>query len=153
MTSPSDTRILLDVMCGGLTSVLRMVGYDTAYALDRDAEDDEVLIEVAEAENRLIVTRDRAVARAYEPSVLLEAKDPDEQLCELASAGFVLRLDEPERCSNCNGPLESVESGEMPSYVPDPDEQPIWQCRKCEQYYWIGSHWTDVESRLEAIEE
>ena len=153
MTSPSDTRILLDVMCGGLTSVLRMVGYDTEYALDRDAEEDEVLIEVAEAEDRLIVTRDRAVARAYKPSVLLEAKDPDDQLRELAGAGFELHLEEPERCSNCNGTLEAVETGETPSYVPDPDEQSIWRCRECGQYYWIGSHWTDVKSRLEEIEE
>ena len=151
MASPADTRILLDVMCGGLVSVLRMVGYDTVYALDREAEADEDLLEIADDEARVIVTRDRAVAAAAESSVLIESKDPDEQLGELSAAGFELDLDEPERCSHCNGRLAVVESGERPEHAPDSPDLSVWQCRECGHYYWKGSHWADVEERLEKV--
>ncbi|MFB6269253.1 MAG: Mut7-C RNAse domain-containing protein, partial [Halobacterium sp.] len=34
-----------------------------------------------------------------------------------------------------------------PDYVAD-DADTVWRCTDCGQYFWRGSHWTDVENRL-----
>lgn len=159
MATPTDTRIVLDVMVGGLTSILRMVGYDTVYALDRDAEADEDVIAIAEREDRVVITRDRQIAQRYEPTVLIESKPTDDQLGELHEAGFVLALEEPTRCSSCNGTVARVGGARArslaqegnPSDGPDPTVEPVWQCETCGQFYWKGSHWADVQRRLASV--
>jgi len=151
MPTPTDTRLLLDVMVGGLTSILRMLGYDVVYALDRDAEQDDALTQLAQAENRTVITRDRQIAARYDPTVLLHSTDTDVQLAELHEAGFELSLGEPARCSACNGRLVRVETGPGPAAGPDPEAEAVWQCRECGQYFWQGSHWDDVRDRLASI--
>lgn len=151
MYSPSDTTLCLDVMLGGIVSPLRMVGYDTAYALERDVEADQAVIDLAAREDRLLLTRDREVAAKADPTQLLTETDPQAQLRELADAGFELSLTEPRRCSRCNGLLERLQDGPGPENGPDPETEPVWQCRECGQCYWRGSHWDHLEARLENI--
>lgn len=145
--------LLLDVMVGKLTTYLRMCGYDAAYALDRGVEADDELLAWADREGRLLVTRDAELAGRANSAILLQSLDVADQLAELAAAGFELSLSEPVRCANCNGVLVRVEDGaETPDYAPDTDEQPIWACPDCGQYFWRGSHWADVAKTLEKID-
>lgn len=150
----SDARFLLDAMLGKLARYLRMCGYDTAYALDRGIEDDDRLRDIARAEDRILVTRDQALAARTENALLLESRDIEDQLREIRAAGYELSLDEPARCSACNGPVERVPGDRTtPEYAPDPSAQAVWQCPECGRYFWKGSHWEDVESRLAALGE
>ncbi|NHN58042.1 MULTISPECIES: Mut7-C RNAse domain-containing protein [Halorussus] len=149
--SPVDTRLLLDVMLGKLATYLRMAGYDAAYALDRGIEADDRLLDLADAEDRLLVTRDARLAGQAD-GVLLESRDVTEQLRELAGAEFALGLSEPARCSECNAELVTVESGaETPGYAPDVGETDVWQCPACGRHFWKGSHWDDVEVTLSEL--
>jgi len=148
MPAPEDTRLYLDVMLGGLVSILRMVGYDTAYALDRGVEADDLIVAAAQSEGRVLLTRDTALAARAPESLLVESLDPEDQLAELAAAGYELELTEPTRCSRCNGRLERVERGPGPENGPDPALQPVWRCLDCGQYYWIGSHWENLRAQL-----
>jgi uncharacterized protein with PIN domain len=147
--TPEDTPVCLDVMLGGLKAPLRMIGYDTAYALDRGIEADRDLIELAESEARVLVTRDGPLSDRFDRSVLLYATDPTAQLRELEAAGFELSLAGASRCSACNGSLRRVRDGPGPDEGPDPTVEPVFQCRDCGQHYWRGSHWADLERRLE----
>ncbi|MFW6003110.1 MAG: Mut7-C RNAse domain-containing protein [Halanaeroarchaeum sp.] len=149
MANPEDTALLLDAMVGGIRTVLRMVGYDTAYALDRGVEADDAVQDLAESEGRVLLTRDEALAARTREALLLDAKDADDQLAELAAAGFELALTEPRRCAACNGPLEELSEDERtPEHAPDPAERQCWRCRECGQLFWKGSHWDDVADRL-----
>ncbi len=143
-------RLLLDVMLGKLARYLRMCGYDAAYALDRDEEADDRLLAMARTEGRTLVTRDRGLANRMSDSVLLTARDIEDQLRELRDAGFHLELtDRPARCGQCNGVVEQVAAGEStPGYAPDTSETAIWRCVDCGQYFWKGSHWDDVGETL-----
>ena len=151
--TPEDAALLLDVMLGKLATYLRMCGYDAAYALDRNEEADDRLLEIAREEDRLLITRDVELARrADDRGLLVESKEIIDQLRELASAGFELRLTEPARCSACNAELEAVGRGETtPEYAPDPDEFRTWRCPNCEQHFWKGSHWESVAETLSEI--
>lgn len=146
------TEFLLDVMCGGLAVPLRMCGHDTVYALDHDVERDDRLRRWAEETGRTLVTRDRALAEHTDGAILLEERDPDDQLEELRQAGVSLEPDpEPSRCGRCNGPLSTVPPDTtVPEYAPSPAEVDLWRCMRCGQLFWKGSHWRDVRERLDA---
>lgn len=146
-------RLLLDVMCGGLVAYLRMCNYDTAYAGDRGLEADDDLLAVASEEGRTLVTRDVALATRAADAVLLESREVEGQLAELADAGFDLALaDEPAFCGRCNGSLERVgRSASTPEYAPDPGDVDVWRCRACGQHFWRGSHWDRVAETLAEI--
>jgi hypothetical protein len=153
-----------------------MMNYDTVYALERGLETDEKIQHVAVAEDRLLLTRDVELADCCSSSILLTSTDTDDQLAELASAGFELKLTTPRRCSVCNGRLirlhpmannsavedageESASSGsasvkriqQTPEGVPDPETQAVWRCQNCGQYFWKGSHWENLEQRLQEL--
>lgn len=113
---------MLDVMLGKLAVYLRLCGYDAVYALDRDVEADEAVLELADREGRTVLTRDVHLSTRAERGVLIIKHNPPDQLAELAAVG--LRLEptaEPARCGRCNGSVEAVDEGkETPGYAPDP---------------------------------
>lgn len=148
--TPADTPLLLDVMLGKLATYLRMCGFDTEYALDRGMEADDQLLELAQEEGRLLVTRDSELASRAD-GLLLESLDVTDQLRELSRSGFALELSEPARCAECNGKLVAIESSETPEYAPETDEMQVWRCPDCDQYFWRGSHWESVEETLREL--
>lgn len=144
----SPQRLLLDVMCGGLRSYLRMCGHDTAYALDQRVEADDRLLAIAREEDRTLITRDRQLAARTDTAILLKQTDTVSQLRTLHKAGIRLTLVEPTRCGRCNGPLEPA-TGPRPDYAPS--DQPVWRCENCDQWFWKGSHWNRVRAALQSM--
>jgi Uncharacterized conserved protein len=145
-----DRPLLADAMLGQLVTYLRMCGYDTAYVLDIGLADDDAIRRAARADGRVLLTRDRELAARTPGAVELECRDIEDQLAELAAAGFELSLPaEPQRCSTCNGELAAVDpTVSTPEHAPDPADTGVWQCCSCGQYFWKGSHWDDVAERL-----
>ena len=101
----SAPRLLVDAMLGRLLRWLRLMGYDAAYWRDGS---DEALIAAAQAEDRLIVTRDHTLAgRRGVRALLIAAEGLDEQIAEAraalggAPAPFT-------RCSACGGELTDL---------------------------------------------
>jgi hypothetical protein len=160
-------RFLLDAMLGKLATYLRICGHDAAYGPDEGVEDDDAVMGLSVAEGRTLLTRDVALAGRAPDAVLLETRAVEDQLRELAAAGYDLEpAAEPSRCGRCNGPLDRVGPGEpTPEYAPgpDPDSGPgsdtgrdpagtaVWRCRACGQCFWRGSHWADVAATLTDI--
>nr|WP_267647180.1 Mut7-C RNAse domain-containing protein [Halolamina litorea] len=142
---------MLDVMLGKLATYLRMCGYDTAYALDHGIEADDVIHDLAGAEDRTLLTRDEQLAQRTDGALLLTEREVEGQLRELRDAGVALSLPEqPARCAACNGRVGAVDAGgERPEHVPD-GVQP-YRCRDCGQWFWKGSHWADVRETLAAL--
>jgi uncharacterized protein with PIN domain len=148
---PDEDGLFLDVMLGKLAVYLRMCGYDTAYAGDRDLEADDRLRSVAEGDDRILLTRDVELAERADRAVLLTERDIGGQLDELREVGVRLELAErPERCGRCNGRLDAVAADETtPEYAPNPPAVDCWRCRACGQVFWKGSHWERVRETLE----
>lgn len=145
----SVPRVYLDVMLGSLATILRMAGWDAAYALDEGIEDDADVLAAATADDRVLLTRDRQLAARTPHSLLLTSRSTEGQVAELRSAGFIVSFDAPTRCSACNSRLEPVDGGvATPEGVPDPSETRVWRCSECGQHFWKGSHWDDVVARL-----
>lgn len=141
------TGFVADAMLGKLVTYMRMAGHDVVYGPDEDAVDDEEVADLAEATGRTLLTRDVELAESV-GGVLIESKEIEGQLSELADEGVTLELDVPERCSACNGRLSETDSAA--DDVPG-DIDRAWRCKDCGKTYWRGSHWDDVRETLEKL--
>jgi hypothetical protein len=145
-------------MLGSLSKWLRIFGFDSAYA--DNTKSDEILLERATEEKRILVTRDRALTgRARKKnveSVLIESMDIDEQIVQFFDA-LDLKIDgDPAvvRCPVCNGVLDKVSKEEIQEKVPSSvinafDE--FWRCVSCEKIYWKGTHWSTILDRIRRL--
>ena len=139
-------------MVGTLAKWLRILGYDTCF----DPElDDNHLVRLARAEDRVLLTRDRALAeRPGLKSVLLTSEDLETQIGQVL-ADLCL---EPERsfsrCPVCNGQLTEMTREEarerVPAYVARTQES-FMACPTCQRVYWRGTHWQQMDEQLDRV--
>lgn len=142
-------------MLGNLVTWLRMLDYDTLYARDLD---DKEIIKLAEAEQRIILTRDEGLARdAKKRSInchLLRSLQTREQIRELHNALNINLEPKMQRCSLCNASMRPAVQGDMETiksreYVPkNIDARELWLCTACGQVYWEGGHWKKIRETL-----
>jgi uncharacterized protein len=145
-------RFLADSMVGRLATWLRVLGYDTEYA---GKLEDAAIAGQAQREDRIVLTRDRELARRKNIRTLLIASEKvDEQLYEVVTACAELPEAGAARCPMCNGELALLPKGEaaglVPLYVYQTQER-FWLCRGCGHVYWQGTHWEAIQARLETI--
>jgi hypothetical protein len=142
-------------MLGTLCRYLRFMGYDTESAsslAEGNPREDTLLISSAERNGRILLTRDRELARRAGPrAVLVSGNDVIDQLSILVELGLIepeLRLN---RCSICNELLRPAQSGEVlsASYAPqNRNDLRFFWCRRCRKLYWLGSHSEQLEKRI-----
>lgn len=143
---------MADAMLGRLARWLRVLDFDTRY---QPALTDHQLVELANAEGRILLTRDRHLVRFLRPdqALLLGSQVPLVQLQEVIGA---CRLPPPprlfRRCLLCNTPLCPARpedlSGRPPPLPPD-GMAPVFQCPHCRRLYWPGSHTRRMREALQ----
>jgi len=137
-----------------LGSWLRAAGYDTVIA--RDGRDDYALLRQAIAEDRLLITRDRELARhrrAPGRVILLECENLDDCIRELGERLDIDWLHRPfQRCLVCNTelvPADEAARARIPAGARAHADE-AWYCPVCRKVYWEGSHVDRMRRRLEA---
>lgn len=151
MTEVGGTpRFVADHMLGSLARWLRIMGYDTVY--DKSL-DDPGIANLARAESRFILTRDRELAK--EPGALMiEADDLDLQLKAIAEKYGLKFHDDLIRCSACNGDLADLDKAQAKESVPEgafENNDKFWKCLKCGKVYWKGTHWHGIMDRFRRL--
>src|SRR5881396_110011 len=107
-------KLLCDHMLGSLARWLRFMGYDTAYP---EPGPDRTLVERARSEGRILLTRDKELARRLPGAIQIRSDDLEEQIREVARV-LPLRLIDPlSRCSLCNEVLVLVAPSEVKDLV------------------------------------
>ncbi len=139
-------------MLGSLAKWLRILGYDTKYVKNVS---DEKIIEIAEKEGRIVLTRDKLLARKSK-GIYINERDVEEQLKKVIES---LNLDIEEekiltRCTICNIKVTKIDKdkvkGKVPEYVWNNNED-FWICPSCKRIYWIGSHWNKMEEVIQKL--
>lgn len=132
-----------------------MLGHDVIYTR---SEEDMNLIQRAETEHRILLTRDRELyMRATSQgvnAVLVEASSRAEKIADLAKRfNFKLEINPPlSRCPKCNTILTPVQKNAVINLVPKKTYayyNAFWACPSCKQIYWCGSHWHRIVKTLE----
>lgn len=137
-------RFIADVMLGSLSRWLRLFGFDTLY---RNDYTDKELIKLSLQEDRILLTRDNALARSklLKKVLLIQSEEIREQIIEVLSK-IEISLDllslKP-RCPVCNGETESITKEEIKGEIPDYvlfSSQEFIICKSCGKIYWQGTH-------------
>jgi uncharacterized protein with PIN domain len=145
------TAFVLDVNLGKLARRLRMLGFDALY--DNRYEDAEVA-DIAAAEGRIVLTRDRRLlfAKRITHGYWVRSTDPRRQVDEVLTRFDLRRQIRPfRRCMRCNGLLrEVVPKAEVLDRLEPKTKlyyERFYQCGGCGKVYWEGSHIEDMRSR------
>ena len=143
-----EIKFMVDAMLGTLARWLRVLGFDTVF--DTNLDDDEIL-ELAIAEERVIISRDRELCARKSDSLFLETIDLDEQISKVLELHPADEKNLLTRCLDCNlllynVPVSDVEPANVPTEVIDRYEE-FWHCEKCNKYYWQGSHYDNMRQK------
>jgi len=153
-TTAEPVKFLADAMVGKLARWLRILGYDTLYfkKIDNDR-----LIELAQSEERWLITRDARLIdrRPGLPHTLIRDDHLKQQLRQIVqelhlspSAGLLTR------CIECNSVLESIPKKQaqpaVPSYVFRTQEQ-FSRCPHCGRLYWKGTHEEKIRAKVKEL--
>jgi len=150
-----ETRFLIDRMLGTLGRYLRFMGYDTMSAnsiTPGNTREDSLLLGIALREERILLTRDRELAkRGGESAVLIRPVRLLPQVQELVDLGLVEPRLRMTRCSLCNEKLRSAREREIKCVSYAPEQRAgykfLW-CAHCRKLYWTGSHAEELANRL-----
>ena len=142
-------RLLADSMLGRLAKWLRLLGYDVAYD---NAAADRTLVRRARTEQRILLTRDRELARRRGlRTLLIESQSLDEQVEQVWQALGPPPHPALSRCAVCNATLQSIAAadatGHVPPYVLRTQDR-FRQCPLCKRIFWRGTHFRAIRNRL-----
>ncbi|MEJ2248886.1 MAG: Mut7-C RNAse domain-containing protein [Candidatus Lokiarchaeota archaeon] len=163
----SGRKFLVDAMLGKLTRFLRIFGYDTIYANDLEIIynikpiPDEMLLEYAKENKRIIITRDYPFyKKIQDQSVYLEGRGITnylKQLKQKLDLNYEFQI-KKARCSICNSEIKRIPRSKAKKYIKPKildyvDE--FYQCKNpdCQKIFWKGSHIEDIMKKLKEIKE
>jgi uncharacterized protein with PIN domain len=148
------TRFILDAHLGKLAKYLRMLGFDSLY---RNDFGDEEIIEMALAQGRIILTRDRLLLRSPRITHGYYVRSVEKQ-CQLNE--IVKKYDlysqfrTFSRCMVCNTELQLRDR----EFVRGRVEADVYQrfsefsyCPECDKVFWKGSHFDRMERLILGI--
>jgi uncharacterized protein len=148
--SANQPKFIADVMVGKLARWLRVLGVDVAYS--NIYEDDEI-IRIASAENRIVLTRDTGLAarRSTVRFVLIESDDYTEQIDQVIREFGLANFKVFTRCLECNVVLRPVDKetvfDRVPPYVYLTQER-FALCPSCNRVFWHGTHADQMLKRI-----
>jgi uncharacterized protein with PIN domain len=149
-----EPRFILDVHLGRLAKYLRLCGFDSLYS--KFFEDREI-IETAQRERRIILTRDRQLIKNSRVThgYWIRSQNHNEQLTEVFRR-FDLgeRLALFSRCINCNTLLEEVRKEEIIDRLQADTCRyfsKFTRCPGCDRIYWEGSHYDNMKRIINQV--
>jgi uncharacterized protein with PIN domain len=136
-------------MLGTLAKWLRILGYDTLFD---PALTDHQLVRLARAEDRVLLTRDRELARRRGVQSLLVASEQLDDQVHQVLVDLGLEFDRSfSRCPVCNELLQAIDRdaarSRVPAYVAQIHDT-FHHCPSCQRVYWRGSHWQRIAEHL-----
>jgi hypothetical protein len=143
-----------DVHLGTLARRLRLLGFDTLY--ENDFTDDEI-IRLSIEQHRVILTRDGGILKTGRVThgYYVRSTIPHHQVREVLSRfDLVDALDPFRRCSRCNGVVKPVSLSAVADRLPPRVAETydaFFQCTRCGQLYWKGTHYQRLLSWIDSL--
>ena len=150
----NEAQFVADAMLGKLTKWLRVMGIDVMY--DPDVIDAQ-LLQCAERQGRIILTRDGGLMRRRGPAqrLYIESDYYHEQVRQVVQA-FRLpeRMQLFSRCFQCNALLSAIAKPRVAARVPPyvyTSQMTFKHCAICDRLYWGGTHRDNMLRQLRAM--
>jgi uncharacterized protein len=159
LTISNGPKFLTDQNVGKLTKWLRLIGFDTIFFT---GENDTQMVNIALAENRIILTRDthilkrRLVTSGKVKAILIKSDNIKDQIKQLVDELDLSSLVKPFLlCLECNQPLSTRTKDEVKGKVPPyvfQTQQEYKECSKCQRIYWKGTHWQAMMKKIRQLD-
>ena len=118
---------------------------------------DEDLAACSSQENRILLTRDRALLKRSQVvyGYCVRSSDPRQQLFEVLHRYRAMDSIHPfQRCLCCNHPIEPVSKGEIGDRLPPfvrAKHTDFRRCPGCDRIYWKGTHYQHMQKVCEDL--
>lgn len=148
------SKFVLDVHLGKTAKNLRMLGIDVIFQNDLD---DIEIIDIAQAEQRIILTRDRELLKngRVTHGYWVRSKKPDQQLSEILTRFDLFSQLKPfHRCMSCNGLIKAVDKETIIDRLEPKTIQyyhEFYSCESCQKIYWKGSHFERMQKKIDLL--
>ena len=156
----SELVFFVDSMLGNIAKKLRLLGYDSKYFSDID---DEKLIDIANKENRIIISRDENLIKKSQKlgieSIFIRKNTEIDQFCEIVNytgLGISEINGDTARCPICNSPTEYIDKISIKEKIPQKVcelNEKFWKCKNCSKIYWEGTHIKNLQKFVGEINE
>lgn len=149
-----DFQFVLDTHLGRLATYLRLLGFDSVYATNRN---DSELARISHDEGRILLTRDTGLLKRNEVvyGYFVRATNLIRQAIEVVRRFDLFRLISPfRRCLRCNSELISVSKDSILERLELKTRQHYDEfrtCPSCNRLYWQGSHYDHMRRLVERI--
>lgn len=148
------TCFVLDVHLGKLARYLRLLGFDVHYEKNYS---DEVIIEIAVKQRRIILTRDVGLLKngRVTHGYWLRNTNFKRQVLEILTRfDLYKQINAFTRCLECNGLLQEVDKERILHKLP-PETikyyESFWLCAQCGRVYWQGPHFKKMQEFVENL--
>jgi uncharacterized protein with PIN domain len=154
VSATSPPCFVADKTLGRLARWLRIVGCDVLYGSNFSGKG---LLAAARREHRIVLTRDRRLARRADmpPFLLVEDDRFREQLRQVVVAFDIdPRAGLFRRCVDCNTELVEVPAEEAAAHVPEfvrATQKSFRRCPRCRHLYWDATHVERVRGELDRM--
>ena len=147
-------KFLADGMLGKLARWLRMLGHDVIYSTQFN---DSELLELIKKDERVLLTKalelyKRAIGRGLD-AYYVEGKIESERLAEVAkrfNIQLTINMDR-SHCPVCNTKIKVTPKEQLQDELEKNTftyYDKFWRCSNCNQIYWQGAHWTQINNTL-----
>lgn len=156
MRQEQALKFLCDEQLGKLARWLRIIGQDAFF---KNRLGDKELIELAEKETRIVLTRDHKIVKLLSKKGLayyfLTENYPALQLREVVERfQDKIRIRVFSRCVECNLALEQVLKEDVKDLVPPfvyKHQSQFKRCPGCKKIFWSATHKSQVELQLKSV--
>jgi len=147
-------KFVLDCHLGKLAKYLRMTGFDSLY--QKNYQDQEIA-QISKQQKRILLTRDRDLLkrRIIDHAHYVHHTQPQKQFLEIIRHFDLRKQLKPfTRCIHCNGELIEVDKSRIEAQLEPRTRQyyqDFKQCQKCQQIYWQGSHYENMQKLIDSM--
>jgi uncharacterized protein with PIN domain len=143
-------KFIADVMVGKLARWLRVLGLDVVYS---NKYDDEEIIQIAVAEDRVVLTRDSGLTKRRTKArfLLVSSDNYREQLRQVIDSFGLRDFNVFSRCLECNTLLQAVDKEDVFERIPPfvyLTQERFAICPACNRVYWHGTHANNMLKRI-----
>lgn len=147
-------RFIVDCMLGKLAKWLKILGFDTLYF---SKIEDSHLLDLGHEEERVLLTRDNSLMEKAKNirSLFIESEDWNAQVVQVLDEFDLWKDIRPNsRCIECNVQLKNLSKEKAKNLVvPFVYEYAtsFAICPQCGRVFWQGTHYQDMEFKIEEI--
>jgi len=154
MNKPSPIKFVVDCMLGKLAKWLRILGFDTLFFCNAEDKD---LIDTAQKQNRILLTRDTGIVEKAKQIkiVFIKSEHWKTQVKQVLDELELRENVKPySRCIECNVPLKPISKKQAKNLVAPfvfDRSNSFALCPQCGRVFWPGTHHSDMNFKIEDI--